>query len=57
VSNEWNFVIAAYALTWVVLAGYALHLRRTVRQARWAYERATGGVGAERTGGSGRAAR
>ena len=40
-SNEWNFVIAAYALTWVVLAGYALHLRRTVRRARSAYDRAT----------------
>ena len=32
-SNEWPYVIAAYAVTWVVLAGYALYLRATVRRA------------------------
>lgn len=29
VSGEWPYVIAAYAVTWVVLLGYALHLYRT----------------------------
>lgn len=33
-NNEWPFVIAAYAVTWVVLAGYALYLRAVARRAR-----------------------
>ncbi|MBX9928285.1 MAG: hypothetical protein K2X99_05160 [Gemmatimonadaceae bacterium] len=32
-SNAW-FVTAAYALTWVVVIGYAVHVHRTVRAAR-----------------------
>ena len=32
--NNWNYVIAAYALTWVVLGGYWIYVHRTVRQAR-----------------------
>ncbi|HEU4452753.1 MAG TPA: CcmD family protein [Longimicrobium sp.] len=37
--NEWNFVGAAYGLTWVVLAGYALYLNGRVRAAREALRR------------------
>lgn len=29
----WSYVIAAYALTWIVLAGYVLHLGRRRRHA------------------------
>lgn len=32
--SEWNYVAAAYGLTWVVLAGYAVYLMRRVRRAR-----------------------
>jgi CcmD family protein len=32
-TGNWMFVGAAYALTWVVLLGYLLHLRRTSRRA------------------------
>lgn len=35
--NNWNYVIAAYALTWVVLGGYWLYVHRTVRRARADY--------------------
>jgi hypothetical protein len=38
--NEWNFVGAAYGLTWVVLAGYALYLNGRARAAREALRRA-----------------
>ena len=31
--SEWSYVIAAFALTWVTLAGYAIHLARRVRRA------------------------
>jgi CcmD family protein len=32
--SEWNYVGAAYALTWLVFAGYSLVLARKVRGAR-----------------------
>ncbi|MFN2563996.1 MAG: CcmD family protein [Gemmatimonadaceae bacterium] len=32
-SSEWSFVIAAYAITWVVLVGYAAYLARRRRRA------------------------
>ena len=32
--NEWNFVWAAYGLTWAVLLGYGLYVRGRVRRAR-----------------------
>lgn len=32
--SEWGYVIAAYGLTWVVLAGYAAYLRVRSRRAR-----------------------
>ena len=33
-SNEWDFVIAAYAVTWVVLVGYAAYVARRWSRAR-----------------------
>ncbi|MDX2182614.1 MAG: hypothetical protein SFW08_01395 [Gemmatimonadaceae bacterium] len=33
VAGEWPYVIAAYAVTWVVLIGYAIHLYRVWTQA------------------------
>jgi membrane protein implicated in regulation of membrane protease activity len=32
--SEWNYVGAAYALTWLVFAGYSLVLAGRVRRAR-----------------------
>lgn len=31
--SEWNYIIAAYALTWITLLGYAAHLARRLRRA------------------------
>ncbi|MDH5234444.1 MAG: hypothetical protein OEW77_05740 [Gemmatimonadota bacterium] len=36
-----NFVIAAYALTWVCLVAYATYVHRTLRRARDEYQRAS----------------
>ena len=32
--SEWNWVIAAYAVTWAVVAGYAVYLSGVMRRAR-----------------------
>ncbi len=32
--SEWGFVIAAYAVTWVAIAGYVLYLRGRAARAR-----------------------
>ena len=40
-SSSINFVIAAYALTWVCLAAYAVHAHGALRRAREEYQRAT----------------
>ncbi len=32
-TGNWMFVGAAYALTWIVLLGYLVHLRRTSQRA------------------------
>jgi hypothetical protein len=32
--NSWPYVIAAYAVTWVVLIGYAWYLWRVVKDAK-----------------------
>lgn len=32
--SEWGYVGVSYALTWIVLGGYALHLRNRMRRAR-----------------------
>jgi CcmD family protein len=37
--SEWVFVSAAYAVTWVVLLGYAMYLNRRIRRARELVER------------------
>lgn len=31
--SEWNYIVGAYALTWIALVGYALHLARRLRRA------------------------
>ncbi|HUF12217.1 MAG TPA: CcmD family protein [Longimicrobiales bacterium] len=32
-ASEWSYVVGAYALTWVVILGYALRLRYRLRRA------------------------
>ena len=32
--NNWNFIIAAYAIAWLSLGGYWLFVHRALRQAR-----------------------
>ncbi|HEX7051036.1 MAG TPA: CcmD family protein [Longimicrobiales bacterium] len=32
--SEWGFVMAAYAVAWTVLGGYALYVRARIRRAR-----------------------
>jgi CcmD family protein len=34
VPNEWSWVTAAYAVTWVVLIGYTTYVGRRLRRAR-----------------------
>lgn len=36
--SEWGFVIASYAVTWIVLLGYTIYLERRHRQAARAFE-------------------
>ena len=31
--SEWNYIIAAYVLTWIGILGYAVHVARTLRRA------------------------
>ena len=31
--SEWRFIVAAYAVTWVVLIGYSVRLSRVRRRA------------------------
>ncbi len=38
--NNWNFIVAAYAIAWVTLGGYWLFVHRALRQARERYEQA-----------------
>lgn len=40
-----TFVVAAFAVTWAVMLGYLIHLRRTTRRARAAFDQ-TAGTGA-----------
>jgi hypothetical protein len=37
---NWNFVLAAYAVTWTVLIVYGVFVHRTLASARRRYERA-----------------
>ena len=36
--SEWNFIVAAYAVTWVVVVGYAIVLAGKVRRAKREFE-------------------
>ena len=38
-TSEWSYVIAAYGLTWIVLAGFGLRLARRLRSAAWPWRR------------------
>ncbi len=40
IASNQTFIIAAYAVTWIVIAGYLLRLVRTGRRARAALEQA-----------------
>ena len=31
--SEWNYIIGAYALTWIAILGYAVHVARRLRRA------------------------
>lgn len=42
--SEWNFVVAAYGVTWLVLAGYVAYVHGRIRRARRRLERAAGGA-------------
>jgi hypothetical protein len=39
------FIEAAFVVTWVVIIGYALHLRRSIQRSRELLERSTKGGG------------
>jgi hypothetical protein len=41
--QNWAFVSAAYAATWVMMLGYWVHVHRALRRARRSYEEATAG--------------
>ena len=40
---EWPYIVAAYAVTWVTLAGYAIHVMAGARRAGRAAATAAGG--------------
>ena len=40
-SENWLFVGAAFTVTWAVLLGYLMHLRRTQRRAQGMLDAAT----------------
>ena len=40
-SGNWLFVAAAFTVTWAVLLGYLMHLRRTRRRAQVMLEAAS----------------
>ena len=37
ITGEWNYIIAAYAATWIGIGGYAIHLLRLTRRAERDY--------------------
>lgn len=43
-NNNWTFVIAAYVVAWVVIAGYLVRVHRLLREARRSFERAGASV-------------
>jgi len=40
--SEWNYIWAAYGLTWLVLGGYAIYLGSKTRSERRRLERVLG---------------
>jgi CcmD family protein len=38
-----TFIVAAFTVTWAVIIGYALHLRRSIQRSREMLERSTRG--------------
>ena len=46
--SDWTFILAAYGLTWTVLAGYTLYLKRRRKHAAETLEEATPGSGGGR---------
>ena len=42
--NNTAFVTAAFVLTWAVILGYAVHLRRSIQRSRELLERSTRGI-------------
>ena len=46
--SEWNYIVAAYALTWVALIVYAVQLARRMRRAARDLTTATNGTETER---------
>lgn len=45
IASNQTFIIAAYALTWVTMLGYLLHLARRDARARAAHARVAAGAG------------
>jgi len=41
-ASNWDFVIAAYVVTWVVIVGYLAYSQRALNRARAEYTRVTG---------------
>jgi CcmD family protein len=41
-TNEWNYIIAAFAATWIGFLGYMVYLSRVTRRAEKAYEAGKG---------------
>ncbi len=41
-ASNWNFVIAAYVVTWVLIVGYLAYSQRALNRARAEYTRVTG---------------
>jgi hypothetical protein len=39
-TNNWNYVIAAYAVAWIAVIGYWVFVHGAVRRARARYEQA-----------------
>jgi hypothetical protein len=45
IASNQTFIVAAYAVTWIVLIGYLLRVARAGRRARAALERALAAAG------------
>jgi CcmD family protein len=45
--SEWSYIVAAYALTWLALLGYALRLASRLRRSAAALKRAEPSNGVE----------